>query len=317
MNIRKPVWLLASCALAASCGGGDAAPQAPIGSVPTPAPSPSPTPSPAPAPSYTPFGQIAQDTNFKTSCAGYYRPTPGAAAVTFSDFTYGSGLQVSYRANTQTYVVAGQGFEYIFGPADRSTSADGQLEVYSPNIDRALTIGPRDAQYARSLTLLGASNGSLLQVVECVLGAPTQAGDLPQANRSFDLLFLSGSAQIDSMSYDLSGSTASVTYDLAGKAVSIRVNAVGKRTSFGPGETPNSTLYTLGQFEGTAPLTAGATSFRGTLSSPASTDVTGSFGGSLFGPAGQEVALVFKFGGSGAGGSPFAGQGRLIAGAKK
>ncbi len=310
MIARKLIGLLAGCAFVASCGGGDSSASPPIGG--TPAPSPSPSPTPSPTPSYVAFADIAQDTEFDTSCAGYYRPAPGETPVDFTDFTFGSGLSVGYRAATESYVVAGQGFQHVFNPEDRRTSSDGRSDIYSPNIDLSLTLGPRDAEYARSLFLLAVSNAAPFQVVECVLGVPTQAGDLPQTDRSFEVLSLTGSARINSMNYDLSGSTASVSYDANGKTLGIRVSAAGKRTSYTSGEPTDPNVYTLGEFEGVTPAIGAGSSFLGSISSAVSSDITGSFGGSLFGPGGEEAALVFEFGGSGPDGAPFSGQGRLV-----
>ena len=310
MIARKLVWLLASCAFIVSCGGGDSSAPPPTGGTPTP--TPSPTPTPTPTPSYVAFNEFDKDVDFDTSCNGYYRPAPGDAPVSLTDLAFGSGLPIGYRAATDSYVVTGQELEYIFGPEDRRTSSDGRSDIYSEGVDLTLTLGPRDAEYARSMFLLAVSNAIPYQIVECVLGVPTQPGDLPEEDRSYETLLLGGSASRNSMSYDLSASTVNASYDANGKTISLRVGVAGRRTSYSAGEPEDPNVYTLGEFEGTASVTGSESSFLGSISSPVSSEVTGSFGGSLFGPRGQEVALAFKFGGSGSDGARFSGRGTLV-----
>lgn len=295
---------MAACLLA-SCGGGDG------GSSPPPTggtPTPSPTPSPTASPTYSTFAGLAQDTAFDTACLGFYRVDPSDPdRVGLTDPTFGEGLSFSYTAATQAYTIAGEGFSHSFTPADRDTRYDGVYFKYD-NVGLAtLSISPTAADYARRVSLISDSNGIPYQIVDCVTGVTTHAGDLPRSPVYYEPIAIGGYLAINGHTYDLSAATARARFGRSSGA-GFEVRLAGKQTDGTSDSPPPDTVVSLGTIRSAAAGPYDGKGFSGNLTSPNLPNFSGAFGGSLFGPAGSEIGIIMNFRGIATDGSEYFGR---------
>lgn len=307
---------LACSALALSaCGGGGSSSTPPVTTPsPTPTPTPSPTPTPTPSPSYTAFDAIATDTAFDTSCYGSASPSPGATSVKLTDPTFGKGLAISYKASSQSYVVAGDGYSYEFGPANRTSLQPLTYTLTPPSgLMTTFSLETKSATYSRATTLVAEDLAGLpYQLVRCVLGVPTLATDMPAATTNYSADLLTGYVYIDGTTYDLSASTVTAAYDPATARLSLNIGLAGKATSGTTSSPPSDTIVNIGSVQSATIANVTAPSVFGSLTSTNLPNLDGNFGGAFFGPAGIEAGLVVRFTGTKADGSAYSGAATLL-----
>lgn len=302
-----------------ACGGGGSSSYAPV-TVPSPTPTPTPTvtptptPSPTPSATYTAFDAIATDTAFDTSCFGSASPTPGAPSVKYTDPTFGKGLSISYQANSQSYVVAGNGFSTEFGPADLESRTPLVYRIFPSNgLMTTFSLEAKSAAYTRVATLVAQDLAGLpYQLVRCVLGVPTQATDMPTVTINYSADLLIGYVHIDGTDYDLSASTANATYDPATASLSFDIALAGKATSGTTTNPPPDTIVNIGSVQSATTTNVAPPSVFGSLASTAFPNFDGNFGGAFFGPGGLEAGLVVRFTGTKADGSAYSGAATLL-----
>lgn len=325
--------LAGSCFLAmsvASCGGGDGGGPAPV-TMPSPTSTPTPAPTPTPTPtstfSYFKFAELSGSREFDSACGNWFgnQSTSSEWFATYPDNP--ETLAHRYDGPNDTWEIQGYArdgdagiaqnsdpgpeYTYLFdaGDVDPASTSDsmrrGFVDANGNPVVYAITrrsLAAQPAEYVRQ-TRLVAKPGVYKIDIECVIGVPTEREDpLPSARFSYGSFAIEGTAHGPTTDYNLRDSTATWSVDPATGETKATVRFVGRAiTSSGL----SSTTTDLGSFItpplGMLNLNLPVKSFSGSLydsnykggafEKPAG---QGTFGGSFFGPQGQEIGIGFS-----------------------
>lgn len=290
------------------CGGGGSggAGSTPV-VVPAPGPSPSPAPAPQPSISYASFDELTGSREFHSGCGNLFG-TGNTSTEGFSTFPANpETLGHWYDAASDSWQVRGYArdhdggpeYAYEFGPSDLDPSSDDMTRRYgfidtngSPVVFSIISrsIGIAATEFVRETRLVAKPGVNKIDI-HCVIGVPTvQADPLPAGQYSYADLAIAGTARSATTEYDLRESTASWAIDggklqsrLVLKLVGRAVTASGlsaTRTDLGTYTTPYALLQLPHKF------------FSGVLFKGG--DAAGAFGGSFFGPRGEEIGMGFS-----------------------
>jgi hypothetical protein len=316
--------LIAPLLLITACGGDGGDSSGSAGAPPTAAPAPTPSPTPAPAPTQTPtpspspsptpspspivyvrftdyyIFRFGRDLSLPSACGALaLRSQPPAVRPATA---FGRGLTFRYVVTPQVWAVSG---EVGMGFDGRDTDPlSAELAVRPEEIGLSRRIGPdvqrfsiaqpgaggAGLEYARLASVWAPFEGAP-HLYQCVIGVPTQAGDLPRAGAvAYRRGVMLGTAYrregSAARAYLLDRSTVSVSVDTAADRVTISVRLIGTPAGGGPD-------VDLGAFAATGTIDAATGTFIADISG-GDRGIAGALGGRFFGPEGVEIGAAIS-----------------------
>jgi hypothetical protein len=282
--------ILPAALLLAGCGGGSGS-----GVASTPAPVSSPTPTPTPNASL--LGPLTSEsfTNDAATETGrfYADARPGTdRAANFAPLT------ISYDASNQSYTVSTAGRSQTFSPADvdatqssaaaqvrqkKSGALTESLTLTKPGTSGKLTYQYVGAGYWQRVTDLGDKADFTFDAF--TYGAATPLSAVPRTGAAVYSVDLLGSLE-DGIPVALSGSG---TFQADFGTGQIATSGTIIKTSIQTGGTLGTS-----SFSGSGTISSAANAFNGSFSYFDFGQFNGSLQGRFYGPAGQEVGMVWR-----------------------
>lgn len=290
--------------LAACSGGGSGSgsigtvtptPTATITPTPTPVASPSPTPTPA---SYTKYAELSGDRMMTSSCTSMVnnQSPPIVNPATLGDH----GLSFAYAAGVQSWTVAGDGLNLVFGPADvdptTPTGAQFYLKTSASGTDRLRIqvpglVGVGPLEYARVVSVMTNLIGQA-RTYHCIVGVPTLVTDVPAATSVTYRAAYGGSGYVTP-----AGGGATNPYSLGRTAVTLDANRITGKVTLSlhliGTQASGGAEVDFGTVTGTADIDPTTGAYYGsTWTSPTLNVVFGQFSGRFYGPQGLETEVA-------------------------